>query len=189
MLNSGSIAMLDSAINPGVTKKACTICGVVKTLDMYYGDSRSPDGKKSACKDCHQGQGAIYVWRNRGAVNARKRKWRERTRSVDLPPIEFVTGYKRCKNCDGLKTTDQFYTDTKTRDRLRAECTECNKGLTAWYQKEKPHLLNARTNAYKKRNPGKTRAQQHKRRAQLAKAEGEYTAEDVEQIKQDQRNR
>ena len=60
--------------------KACTKCGVVKPLDDFHRDKRSPDGRRSDCKECVREYKRRYLEENRDKERERNRRYHEENR-------------------------------------------------------------------------------------------------------------
>ena len=60
--------------------KTCTKCGVVKPLDDFHRDKRSPDGRRSDCKECVREYKHRYYEENRDKERERKHRYREENR-------------------------------------------------------------------------------------------------------------
>ena len=60
--------------------KTCTKCGVVKPLDDFHRDKRSPDGRRSDCKECVREYKHRYHEENRDKERERKHRYREENR-------------------------------------------------------------------------------------------------------------
>ena len=94
--------------------KKCTTCGEEKELDYFYNDKKSKDGRCHSCKKCMN----IVSARN----SAKKRKPRPDWKSKD--------GFKICRKCLIEKPINEFnvhYGKTRTKDKLRNECKECQR--------------------------------------------------------------
>ena len=60
--------------------KTCTKCGVVKPLDDFHRDKRSPDGRRSDCKECVRECKRSYYEENRDKMRERNRRYHEENR-------------------------------------------------------------------------------------------------------------
>ena len=60
--------------------KTCTKCGVVKPLDDFHRDKRSPDGRRSDCKECVREYKRRYLEENRDKERERNRRYHEENR-------------------------------------------------------------------------------------------------------------
>lgn len=54
-------------------RKPCRKCGAIKMLEEYPPDKRQADGRRSACRICHQARKRAWQYANREARNARRR--------------------------------------------------------------------------------------------------------------------
>lgn len=43
-------------LGPGREMKVCRKCGTVKDIDEFHKNKSSPDGRRSVCRDCRNGQ-------------------------------------------------------------------------------------------------------------------------------------
>jgi hypothetical protein len=64
---------------------------------------------------------------------------------------------KRCKGCGHEKAESEFYTYANS-DKPRARCKACINGANLDRQAANPEKYNARTNAWRKKNPGRASA-------------------------------
>ena len=56
--------------------KPCTVCGKSKALTEYYRDSKTRDGRKACCKQCHRSAQAEHYKENKHEILARRAKAR-----------------------------------------------------------------------------------------------------------------
>lgn len=63
-----------------VVVKCCSGCGVVKSLDDFHRDRRTPDGRRSRCKECVSARSRMHYEENREKVLEYKRQYREENR-------------------------------------------------------------------------------------------------------------
>ena len=60
--------------------KTCTKCGVVKPLDDFHRDKRSPDGRRSDCKECVREYTRRHYEENRDKMRERNHRYHEENR-------------------------------------------------------------------------------------------------------------
>lgn len=116
--------------------KQCVKCGEVKPVDMFYANKHSRDKKCYRCKVCMN----IVTMANFKKKQKPKKDW-----STD-------EGFKICRKCLNKKPISEFnihYGKTRTKDKLRHECKECQKKHSrehwvkiAVREKEKKKLYN-----------------------------------------------
>ena len=58
--------------------KACTKCGIVKSLDEFYKHAGSKDGHAWSCKSCEKARIAAFQKTHPEARSKYNRAWRER---------------------------------------------------------------------------------------------------------------
>lgn len=94
--------------------KQCSKCKEVKPLDLFYADKHSKDKKGYRCKVC---MNKVTM------ANYEKKKKPKKDWSTD-------EGFKICRKCLVKKPISEFnvhYGKTRTKDKLRNECKECQK--------------------------------------------------------------
>jgi hypothetical protein len=57
--------------------KQCTKCHETRSLDRFYDNARTPDGKSYVCKDCIRAAAREWQMNNREKANARLRAYRQ----------------------------------------------------------------------------------------------------------------
>ena len=62
--------------------KTCTKCGETKPLDDFHRDKRSPDGRRSDCKECGREYKRRYLEENRDKVLESQRRYYEENRDI-----------------------------------------------------------------------------------------------------------
>lgn len=89
--------------------KECRICGCVKTLDEFYADKRSKDGKRSDCKMCSLK--AKREWNNTNGDKVREHTRRRLAKKRSLA-IAALGG--KCEAC-GMDDERTFQIDHRER--------------------------------------------------------------------------
>lgn len=116
--------------------KVCKKCGLEKSLDLFYNDKKSKDGKCFRCKVCMN----VTTYANYEKKRKPKKDW-----STD-------PGFKICRKCLEKKPVGDFnihFGKTRTKDKLRNECRECQK------TKSRTHYLKIKDEWNRKRRENK----------------------------------
>jgi len=95
-------------------EKECSQCEAVKSLDDFYEWERSPDGRQSECKDCHNGRN-----------------------TADHPRDQSMLE-KPCTKCGEPKLAEEFYDNPYAKDGMDSWCKECRKTDNAAWNKNNP---------------------------------------------------
>ena len=56
--------------------KKCKSCGIIKPIEEFTRDAKSPDGKRYSCRVCRSKETCLYQKKNSQKVNAKNRAWR-----------------------------------------------------------------------------------------------------------------
>ncbi len=110
----------------------------------------------------------------------------------DTPEREEPEGTKRCSGCGEEKALSEFHKDRCKKAGTKSRCKVCIRAYNAKYIEEKKaydakrYAKNrekdiARVTRWRKDNPEKSRASDHRRRARKANAKGTFTADDWKQ--------
>jgi very-short-patch-repair endonuclease len=83
-------------------EKSCNICNDTKSLEDFYRDKNSPDGRMRRCKKCH---------RDRGKT----------------PQTRITIMEKCCTSCNVTKDVSEFYKLSRSRDGYKIYCKDCSK--------------------------------------------------------------
>jgi hypothetical protein len=94
--------------------KVCKKCGTEKPLDLFYNMKKSKDGKCFRCKVCMN----VTTYANLQKKRKPKKDW------------STEPGFKICRKCLTKKPITDFnihYGKTRTKDKMRNECRDCQK--------------------------------------------------------------
>ena len=133
-------------------EKECSQCEVMKLLEEFYDWERSPDGKQSECKDCHDGRSQPIYSRDESIIE------------------------KECTKCGETKIATEFYDNAYIKCGMRSECKTCTDAKNNEWATAHPDEHKAIANGYAHRarqDPEKgplIRARSHVRRAQIKQA-------------------
>jgi len=127
--------MIELMEDPKLQSKACGKCGVTKTLDDFYSNIATKDGKTSLCKECKKAENKKWRDSNRGKVSQIKknyafRNWeaiREHQKKYREKHKVEMREYRRRWNLAkryGI-TIDEF---TEILDSQGGICAVCGKG-------------------------------------------------------------
>lgn len=113
--------------------KQCSKCGINKSVDEFYRDSRKGDGLFSACKQCHNKLSAAWVAKNSERKKKTNRLWREANRQLRYDAFRrryeradsILPIRKRCCACGQEKSADEFHRKKDSRDGLYPRCKIC----------------------------------------------------------------
>lgn len=62
--------------------KVCTGCGLEKPIEEFGRRNRTPDGRKARCKNCERAMQREYYARNREAMRAKARNYRDPAKAL-----------------------------------------------------------------------------------------------------------
>lgn len=86
-----------------IEEKICSQCGILKSIDQFALNQNTADGRLQYCKTCRK-------------VNYNdKLKYKPKTEVTE----------KRCYNCGEIKSADDFYAHSNSRDGLQNICIDC----------------------------------------------------------------
>lgn len=121
------------------TEKKCSKCGVVKPIDLFYVESRRPDGRMCHCSECHkvaQIPGQVrYKATDKYRAALRRRRLRNK---FGLSVAEFDSLFEAqgfcCAICKSKKPHGRFARfhvdhDHRTDEVRGLLCNRCNIGL------------------------------------------------------------
>jgi hypothetical protein len=97
-----------------IREKICVKCKKLKTLNSFYKDKYSRDGKSFQCKKCR--------------LLARKYSYAKSIgKSIDQirKPHKIIDGKKECRKCGIWKEIKFFSNNVSTKDKLSHECKVC----------------------------------------------------------------
>lgn len=156
--------------------KKCGKCGIEKERTQFAKASREKDGLQHSCKMCNaqyrsenkkqkSEYNAMYREKHKDALIEYGRKWRK-----ENPEKIAISGANyRSRNADKLLEMGKAYR-RKNRDKIIARCADYyarNRDRYSKYRSENRHIASAN---------------ERKRRARLAGAEGSHTHEDIDRI-------
>jgi 5-methylcytosine-specific restriction endonuclease McrA len=157
-------------------EKFCPGCGVRKLSDEFGKRATAPSGLRSRCIKCER------VASYERFLNDRDRRLAQSRLDYEVNPEPRLASTARwlSKNKEKRRASEAAY-KSKNAERLRKYRQER-------YQNNKIEL-NAKSKAWRRRNPEKVREFSHARRARLAGQGGRYTKEDLERIGRAQRGK
>ncbi len=93
-------------------EKRCTKCGKAKNIDDFRYEKKHGEkhGFRSSCNDCER---------------TRFKKWHNEKRAKPKPLREIPPSHKYCVRCDGIKSTEQFSRNKRSKDGLFSWCKDC----------------------------------------------------------------
>jgi len=189
-----------------VTEKRCTTCHIVQPFADFYKDRQSKDGYRPQCKACMNGSNRAYRETNHDKIAAHQRayydvhkdessayhrahyqanrearkdqvkQYREANRDKALAAMKA----SRLKKLEQYKAAVRAYADTH-RDELRER-------YRAYYLTHSDQHKE-RCTAYRRANSDKLRAYFHRRRVQLRRNGGHFTARDIMALFEEQHGR
>jgi 5-methylcytosine-specific restriction endonuclease McrA len=156
--------------------KTCTKCKIEKERSEFAKGSREKDGLQHSCKMCNakyraenkkqkSEYNAMYRERHRDALIKYCREWRKN----NPEKMAISAANYRAKNADKILEIGRAYR-LENRDKIIARCAD-------YYAKNKD-----RYSKYRSENRHIASANERKRRARLAGADGSHTHEDIERI-------
>ena len=86
-----------------VVVKCCSGCGVVKSLDDFHRDRKSPDGHRANCKECVNARRRRYRESNLDMELERRRRWYEENRDKMLERARRYREENRDKVLEGKR--------------------------------------------------------------------------------------
>lgn len=110
--------------------KMCTVCGQHKELskENFYPSVKERDGYHHVCRSCSlesfkkkEGERTGEYFSVEGNIKAAKRKKQEERL------VSYMSGFKKCTCCGQEKSLDNFYKNTRTKDKLTSWCKDCTK--------------------------------------------------------------
>lgn len=122
--------MNDSTTFP-VTKR-CTKCGEIKPSDMFHRHKAHTDGLSSQCKKCRRPLSAIEAESFR---------------------LSIPTGMKWCGRCGQIKSMDEFYRSSHTKDGLQTKCALCSVATMREWQIANPEKARANSREWARSHP------------------------------------
>lgn len=143
-----------------VPQKTCTTCGQTKPISDFHRTKRSPDGHIGRCKDCLR----IYYQTYYAANKERK--------------IAQTSRYQR-EHPDVARTAQRKY-KSANRDRLLPKVRARS---AAWRAKNRDKDR-AASRRWQQTHPDAYNAIKHRRKTRKLNAEGSYTAQEWQQLKQ-----
>lgn len=106
--------------------KTCSRCSTNKTLDEFFNDRNTRDGKAPSCKAC------VY----------KRRLEPKKARSPE--------GHKRCNGCKTVRPYAEFWADTANKtDGRYSHCKSCKTASTLKWREENKEYYNASMRAYR----------------------------------------
>src|SRR5690606_34876377 len=133
------------------------LCEKVKVLEDFHGNSKSPDGRRSDCKECRKEETQNRLAKHRDRLNAEKREWYRdsKKRQEERNQIAIDAGFSKCTGCDTTKSYKECY--FRTNGGLQNVCKDC------WGIKTNDYV---KANAVKVKEWRRIRAQRRRARIQ-----------------------
>lgn len=172
----------------GNESKQCTICKEWKPLASFGRNPQSSIGYLSWCKECK-------------TINSRERYAPKKKAIREARESVYQDGLKKCKRCGVFKPTSKYTPHPTHWDGLNHICKDCDnrghdvyrqrhinrerasKNGREWYAKNKERKLKQGTE-WRKNNPDKSRAIWHRYKSNKLKAEGDFTPEQWERVRE-----
>jgi hypothetical protein len=151
--------------------KKCNKCRDLKDIGEFPKRKDSPDGHRNICKTCRK----EYQTKYHTEIKYRKK---------EIEP----EGYKKCRKCGELKTTDNFGRSKKNKDGLKSYCKACKNKESKKHRENNPEYYQKyrEGNKEKATEYGKEYRENNKTKlAQKAKKYAEINANKIQEYKKE----
>lgn len=103
----------------------CRLCGDTKHVSQFHKSSQNKKGRRIYCSAC------TSIQKRDNLIN------RTNKTGKYAPKEDLGLNKKRCKTCNEVKETGEFYFDSTKKDGLRSECKRCEQVKSTRKRREK----------------------------------------------------
>lgn len=157
--------------------KRCTKCGqdFPATTEYFYAHKTASDGLQTRCKPCYKGFQKRYIANNLEKVKEQKRQYK-------LQNPEKVNAYFRQYRKAHPQTQKRYLQRQDSDKKYREANKEKLREQQREYRLRKPEIGRERRRRWGEQNPERVLELARQRRARKKNAEGQHTADEVQQL-------
>lgn len=161
--------------------KTCKNCNLEKPFDEFHLSKKDKDGRVVFCKKCKSEKDRKYYHENRERLIRKSSEYY----SDNKEKVSIANKKYREKNKDRKKKSDADYAKKNSEKvaLIKAKWAKNNREKCKKWSKNNPEKSSAFIAQWKKDNKDKVRAYGDRRRAKKNETSGEYSSDDIHEIK------